>query len=117
MAEDAITREWRERLERWEGSELGGSDFAEQEGVSVSTLYRWSRRLELGPVKRRGGGRSRKSVRPRVLPVIVKPDAAPLLGPAPLLEVLLRGGEVVRVPQGFDEGTLARVVRVLGGDR
>jgi hypothetical protein len=51
MAEDAITREWRERLERWEGSRLGASDFAEQESVSVSTLYRWSRRLELGPVK------------------------------------------------------------------
>jgi hypothetical protein len=114
MAEDAITREWRKRLERWEGSGLGPGEFAEREGVPVSTLYRWARRLALGPVKR-GRGRPRTRVQPSVLPVVVTPDAAPLLGSAPLLEVLLRSGEVVRVPPGFDDDTFVRVVRALGG--
>jgi hypothetical protein len=114
MAEDAITREWRSRLQRWAQSGLGPGDFAEQEGVTVSTLYRWARRLALGPV-RRGRGRPRTRVQPSVLPVMVKPDATPPRGPPPLLEVLLRSGEVVRVPQGFDDDTLVRVVRALGG--
>lgn len=115
MAEDASRREWRERLDRWEESCLGGSEFALQEGVSVSTLYRWARRLKLRPVQRRKSGRSRSSVRPSVLPVLVKKDAVPPVVPAPQLEVLLRGGEVVRVPRGFDEDTLVRVVRALEG--
>jgi hypothetical protein len=50
-----------------------------------------------------------------MLPVVVTPDAVALLEPAPTLEILLRGGEVVRVPRGFDDDTLVRVVRALGG--
>ena len=110
MADDAITREWCKRLQRWAKSGLGADRFAEQEGVTVSTLYRWG----LGPVKQ-GRGRPRTGVRPAMLPVVVTPDAVALLEPAPTLEILLRGGEVVRVPRGFDDDTLVRVVRALGG--
>jgi hypothetical protein len=116
MADDAITREWSKRLQRWAKSGLGANRFAEQEGVTVSTLYRWARRLGLGPVKQ-GRGRPRTGVRPAMLPVVVTPDAVALLEPAPTLEILLRGGEVVRVPRGFDDDTLVRVVRALGGDQ
>jgi hypothetical protein len=112
MSDDAVTHDWRSRLQRWAKSGLGPGDFAKQEGVSVSTLYRWARRLALGPVRR---GRGRPRVQPSVIPVVVKPDASPLLGPTPQLEVLLRSGDVIRVPRGFDDDTLVRVVRVLGG--
>ena len=117
MADDAIVREWRERLKRWAKSGLRAGEFAEQEGVTVSTLYRWARRLALGPVEQgRGRPRSpRSDAPPAVLPVVITPALAALPGPAPVLEVLLRGGEVVRVPPGFDDDTLVRIVRALGG--
>ncbi|MCC7108310.1 MAG: hypothetical protein IT382_03400 [Deltaproteobacteria bacterium] len=118
MVDDAIEREWRGRLTRWAKSGLRADEFAEREGVTVSTLYRWARRLELGPVKQgRGRPRNLRSVAPPgLLPVIVTPAVVtPEPAPAPVLEVLLRGGEVVRVPPGFDDDTLARIVRALGG--
>jgi hypothetical protein len=34
-----------------------------------------------------------------------------------MLEVVLPGGEIVRVPPGFDDTALVRVVRALGGGR
>ena len=116
MADETITREWRRRLQCWAKSGLRADRFAEQEGVTVSTLYRWARRLGLGPVKQ-GRGRPRAGVRPVVLPLVVAPDTPALLEPAPALEVLLRGGEIIRVPRGFDDDTLVRVVRALGGDQ
>jgi hypothetical protein len=114
MSENAMTREWRKRLQRWAESGLGPAEFAEREGVTVSTLYRWARRLGEGPV-RRGRGRPSKGMQPAVFPVVVTSDAGLVLGPPPVLEVVLRGGEVVRVPRGFDDDTLVRVVRALGG--
>jgi hypothetical protein len=112
MSDDAITHEWRRRLERWGKSGLGPGEFAKQEGVTVNTLYRWARRLSLGPVRR---GRPRKDVQPSVIPVVVKPEVGVLLGERAQLEVVLRSGDVVRVPRGFDDETLVRVVRALGG--
>jgi transposase len=47
--------EWEEILEQWRASGLAGREFAEAHDLKVSSLYRWSRRLEAGKRQRRGG--------------------------------------------------------------
>jgi hypothetical protein len=113
--DDENARTWRERLARWKKSGLSGREFADQEGVGASTVYYWSRRLDVAGPR----GRMRPSsmrTHPRVLPVVVTSEK-PQPASVSVLEVVLPGGEMVRVPPGFDEAALARVVRVLGGGR
>ncbi|KYG01375.1 hypothetical protein BE21_56635 [Sorangium cellulosum] len=112
---DESTRIWRDRVARWHKSGHSARVFAEQEGVSAGTLYSWSRRLGM----KRSEYRQRldKATLPALLPVVVAPSGAtaPSLGAA--LEIVLPDGAVVRVPPTFDEDTLSRVVRALGGSR
>ena len=107
---------------RWRKSGLSGRELAEQECIASSTLYHWSRRLDLGGPR----GRQRRSsveTRQRLLPLVVTQYERPAsveLPPSPtvgMLEVVLPGGEIVRVPPGFDDTALVRVVRALGGGR
>lgn len=111
--EDDLTREWRERLQRWARSGVGGSTFAQQEGVTPSTLYRWSDRLGVGPERQRG--RPRKGSATKLLPVIVTEARTEVVMSPPPLELALPGGVLVRVPRGFDAETLTRLVHALGG--
>ena len=89
---------WRERVERFGRSGLKPAAFAAREGVSVASLHRWVRRLS-------------EADAPRFVEVAlprVRGDAA--------LELVV--GEVtVRVPAGFDEPTLGRVLALLGATR
>lgn len=76
--------------------------FAEQAGVSCTTVERWRREV----------GRSAAFVE------IVGRDAAPAAGGVgggidPAMEISLPGGVVVRVGQHVDEVLLRRVVRAL----
>ena len=54
---------------------------------------------------------------PALLPVVVAQAGATAPSSSAPLEIVLPDGAVVRVPPSFDEATLARVVRALGGAR
>ncbi|WP_437962104.1 hypothetical protein WME76_12100 [Sorangium sp. So ce119] len=112
---DESRRIWRDRVARWHRSGHSARVFAEQEGINAGTLYSWSRRLGMKRSEHRH--RSDKAMLPALLPVVVAPPGAtaPSLGAA--LEIVFPDGAVVRVPPTFDEETLARVVRALGGTR
>ena len=112
---DESTRTWRDRVARWHKSGHSARVFAEQEGVNAGTLYSWSRRL--GMKRSEFRQRSEKATLPTLLPVVVAPSGATACSPGAALEIVFPDGAVVRVPPTFDEETLARVVRALGGAR
>ncbi|WP_438032220.1 IS66 family insertion sequence element accessory protein TnpA [Sorangium sp. So ce204] len=112
---DESTRTWRDRVARWHKSGHSARVFAEQEGVNAGTLYSWSRRLGMKRSEYRQ--RSEKATLPALLPVVVAAPASTTPSSGAALEIVLPDGAVVRVPPSFDEDTLARVVRALGGAR
>ena len=94
------TREtWAARVREWKRSGLTAADYAEREGINASTLTWWSSEL----------GRAALAIsRPPVVEVMVAQRSASLL------EVVLPSGVKIAVPVGFDEGTLGRLLTVLG---
>lgn len=115
--------EWAKRVRRWQDSELTANEFAREVGINARTLTYWKWRLgkeerkKLSGGKGRGGGssapslgRTRASRKPTF--VEVTPSQLGLGGP---IEVVPRGGTVVRVPDGFRAETLRRVLHVIGG--
>ena len=104
-------REWQERLERHQGSDLSLDVFCLQEGVSRSTFYRWKARLQEGIPELIAEERSEKrsaSTEPMFLPVSLK---------GPPVEIELPNGGVVRLPASIDQRVLVSIVRVAGSLR
>lgn len=106
-------QEWANRVGRWRESKLGREEFAAQEGVSGKRLAWWDWKLrKLGVVPP-------EEPRPEAsAPSFVRLEVAgpfPSVEQAEPLELVLSGGQRVRIPVGFDAGTLSRVVSVLAG--
>ena len=116
----ASRAEWAKRVERWRDSGLSAKEYASETGLKATTLSYWKWRLGAAERGRSSGprpvglrtimGRSPAAARaPRfveVTPAVQTPSAEPLT-----LE--LQGAIMVRVPVGFDEETLVRVLRVV----
>jgi len=87
-------------------SRLGLTAFAIREGLDPQRLSRWHRRLG-SPV----------SVEfEEVLPAVVATalvESGSFRAPHERLEVVLRSGRVVRVPDSFDAGSLRRLLEVI----
>jgi hypothetical protein len=102
---------WRERLEAWRRSGLSQAEFCRRQGLSRVSLSWWKSRIA-----------RQESVRPSVSPgtewlaVRALPSATGEPGGEdgePQLEVVLRGGRIVRVGSGFDASALLRLVQAL----
>ena len=120
--------EWAKRVERWKDSGLTAKEFGTETGVNPSTLAFWSwklgseqresRRTSTAPSPRshkRGAEPKKKRDKPaagRLVEVSTVVTSSP-----PMLEVVLASGARVRVPAGFDEATLTRVVRAVEAAR
>lgn len=114
-------------VERWKDSGLTAKEFAAEAGLRASALYNWSSQLSAANRKQAGRGaentdmpmRSERACRAETrsaMPHFVElPVAA--VSQTPLMLELLVGDVCVRVPSGFDEVTLTRVVRALGAAR
>jgi transposase-like protein len=104
---DATRAKWSELVRRWSESGLTAAEFARREGLNAGTLsyWKWRRRREgrRTALARRGSGRA-----PTFVEVV-----APLPAVADRIEVVVDGKHVVRVPDGFDEATLRRVIAVV----
>jgi transposase-like protein len=90
---------------RWRESEAKARDFAHEHGVTPWTLYYWRKRLvrQERPARRR-----RRSPRVKLAPVhLVATDGCGDL------EVVLAGGDRVRVPADVSVEALRRVVQAL----
>lgn len=104
-------REMRRVLARWEGSGLSLRAFGERHGIAVSTLA-WWRQVFRRAAERGNGARTRG--RADTVPGFTELGPMPtgLLGP-PGLEIVLRTGELVRVPAGVDPATVEQVLQLL----
>ena len=81
-------------------SGLSLASFAAREGLEVHRLYRWSRRLEESEVRPAG---------------FVEVTAAMAARGEARFDVVLRSGQVVRVPEAFDARELRRLIAALEG--
>lgn len=105
-------RRWRRIVVDWRQSGLSAPQYAEKRGLSAQTLYFWSSRLG----KKDAGSGIATTPPPKFLPVAIV-DAAPAgtQEHSSALEVVLPGGEVIRVSPGADLLHLGRVVAALRG--
>ena len=86
------------------------SAISRRAGICTSVLHRWHRRA------RREAGLPVASAAARLLPVrVAAPEAArpPAAPAAPVLEVVLGNGRVLRVPPGADPAVVARMAAAL----
>jgi hypothetical protein len=91
---------WAEHIEIWKSSGLSQRAYCAREGIAVSTLQWWCRRLrENGHVDT-----------PRFVPVAIR--AIPDVRDEPI-EVVLLSGRRLRLAAPRDETELARLVRLL----
>src|SRR5450432_622116 len=81
---------------RMAASGLSVREFAEAEGLEAQRIYRW-----------------RSVLQSKRTPAFVEVKRPAVATP---IEVVLRTGHVVRVPDGFSEETLRRVMAVLSAD-
>jgi hypothetical protein len=103
-------------VERWKDSGLTAKEFAADAGLKASALYNWSSQLSAA-ARRSSAGMGDSAVRPvppAALHGVIELPVATVETAALTIEVLL-GDVRVRVPVGFDEMTLKRIVRTLIG--
>ena len=104
---EATRAKWSELVKRWTESGLKAAEFARREGLNAGTLSYWKWRLRREgrrtALSRRASGRAPAFVEVvATLPVV-----------ADRIEVVVDGKDVVRVPDGFDDATLRRVMAVV----
>ena len=100
---------WRRHLKDWTASGLAADVFAERNALSVRSLKWWRWKITTDDEK---AAKAAKAVRAGAAFVEVVPAPASRSTP-PSLEVLTPSGFIMRVPVGFDEETLRRLVGVL----
>ena len=84
-----LAEQWRERLDRFDHSELTIAEFCELEGYSTASFYQWRRKLRSGELQ----------MAPAFVPVDFNPND--LEGRAQRgVEIDLPGGAIVKVPIG-----------------
>ena len=95
-----------ELLRELEGSGETAAAFAKRRGVPVQTVYGWTKRRREKSGKRPANRKSRKEL-VRVSVGRSEPSTAIAY------ELVLDGFGTVRIPSGFDEGDLVRLLRAL----
>jgi hypothetical protein len=106
--------EWSAIIEKWRGGGLTAGDFSHREGIKKQTLLHWSWRL--GPktnTNDHGSDKPAKTEKSEAVGFIEVARPARSVG----IELVLENGTIVRVPDGFDEIALARILRVAGGQQ
>jgi hypothetical protein len=110
----AKERHWRRHVAAWRRSGWSVRAYCDSEGLATASFYAWRRVLaERGPRDDTVAGK--RSAAPAALSPFVPVrlvDDAPAMS---AVEVVLRGGRVVRVAAGFAAATLRDVVAVLEG--
>jgi transposase len=113
----ATSAEWAKRVERWQDSGLTAKEFAAELNVNAGTLSYWKYKLRRQTASSEGVAQQRLRRKELIPPGFLRvvPVEAKAVAPATGFEVVFGGRTVVRVPNSFDEASLIRLVRVLGG--
>ena len=110
MDRQSNRRQWRERVRRWKDGGLTAQQFASEMGLNYHTLLWWSSQL-----KREDNGGHRATEQQRKPQFIELTEA--LIGDGSVamdsgLELLV-SDVLIKVPVGFDEQTLRRLLLVI----
>jgi transposase len=116
----ARERFWRRTIRRQEKSGLGVRDFCRGEGLKDWTFRWWRQELARRDRQSASAPQSQQvgnpiEAAPSFLPVRVIDLESVMPRPPALIEIVLPSGPTVRVPAGFDPGTLGAVLSVLEG--
>ena len=112
----ATRAEWAKRVERWKDSGLTAKEFAAELDIKPSSLAFWKWKLRTDAEHSEPGVELKRSRRQRVevsakfLQLVPTPTDA-----IASLELVLKSGVVLRVPEAFHEPTLRRLLDALGG--
>jgi hypothetical protein len=111
---------WRQAIGQWRRSGLSVRAFCGERDLSEPAFYAWRRTLAR---RDQAAGKGRTTIRPArdgqeqngskppaFLPIQVVPGGTPATTG---IEIVLRGGDVVRVALGFDPATLRQLLAVL----
>jgi hypothetical protein len=102
---------WAERVAKWRESGLTSTAYAAEAGVNAKTLAYWAWRL--GRQRHETSGKAKRRKRQERVEFVELVQPPP--GTASLqVEVVLGNGTTLRVPVGFDEETVGRLLRLLG---
>ena len=100
---------WQERLSELKSSGVSIDEFCADEGVSRSTLYRWTQRLKDGIPD---AIREEKKL---TLADIAEPKFLPVSVTASPVEIELPNGGLVRLPVGVGQAALVAVIQAVTG--
>jgi transposase-like protein len=121
---------WRNMVRMWQRSRpVTVRDFCAEHDVSEASFYAWRRTIaqrdRQGEAARPRADKFKQQARraqghdsdeqPVFVPLTVLPE--PVGSSSVTLEVVLRSGRVVRVPSGFDPGTLRQLLTLLEEER
>jgi transposase len=103
----AARQTWVERLARFPTSGLRPAEFCAAEGVSLPSFYSWKRRLSVEARSPDAEPTPDTHPGPRLLPVRLASGSA-------VVELVLPGGTVLRLPAGCDLAFVRSLLEVLG---
>jgi len=104
------------QVRAWTASGLSAAEFAPQVGVAPSTLAWWRWKLRRERAGRSGRRQARGKAKAALAFVEITPEPAAAAGPGVPLELQL-ADVTLRIPEGFEERTLARLLQVLRSAR
>lgn len=109
FANPHVALQWRERLDRFDQSELTIADFCQLEGYSTASFYLWRRKLRAGELPDA----------PAFVPVDLDSSDLPS-GVQQRIEIDLPGGAIVKVPSGATTAEqrelIAAIVQATSGE-
>lgn len=116
---DAVRAVWVQHVERWKASGLSAKEFAAESGINWRSLSWWKWRIGGGEPTRKTRSSAPKASSAEVAKSIsplsfVEVTASVMREP---LEIVLPSALRVRVPPGFDDAALSRLLDVLEARR
>jgi hypothetical protein len=115
-------RFWRRVLRRWQRSGQTVRSYCLEHGLSEPCFYAWRRTIQernqqAARTSRRGSRQGRQVAAAGVSPCHGDnpPAFVPvtIVAPAPVLEVVLRDGCIIRVPAGFEAAALRQLLAIM----
>ena len=102
---------WRRAVAEQQESGLRVRQFCRRKKIAEASFYGWKRELALRDREGKGPGQAGSAAGPEEAFVPLRVTPAPLLVAG--LELLHPSGHVIRIPAGFDDETLRRVLSIL----
>lgn len=103
---------WRKAIARWEKSGKTQVAFCRKNSMSIAAFHWWKHQVKVKDEKEKQQ-QSRNGKNQRNKPTFVPLKVVTTSGNRPAYEVVLRGGEIIRLEAGFDKEEVSQLISVL----